>query len=77
MGVIHLHHFNGLGLGRQLLENALASVPEMDVTHIELRVHTHNRTAIHLYEKKDFIRAGILPNAARTPSGLQDEIIYF
>jgi RimJ/RimL family protein N-acetyltransferase len=52
MGVIAARR--GRGIGRALLEAALARADEVGLTRVELRVRTDNAAAIRLYERCGF-----------------------
>jgi RimJ/RimL family protein N-acetyltransferase len=47
-----------LGIGRALLEQAVAWAREADVSKLELHVFPHNEPAIALYEQFGFVREG-------------------
>jgi len=48
----------GQGVGKALLETALAWVAETDFIRLELQVYARNQPAISLYEKHGFVQEG-------------------
>lgn len=61
MGIIAGHR--GRGLGRRLIEAAMAQARERGFVRIELGVRADNRPAIALYEKVGFAREGVARHA--------------
>ena len=57
MGV--LPQYRGNGLGRRLMEAALAAAHDEGFVRVELTAHADNLRAIALYEKLGFQREGV------------------
>ena len=71
-----LQAYWGLGLGRRLMEAALAAAAEMGFSQVELGVFSDNETAIRLYESLGFAVWGGVPMAFRLgPGDYRDEIL--
>jgi RimJ/RimL family protein N-acetyltransferase len=64
LGIGLLPDYRGQGLGKALLEAAVAAAEERDLRRIELTVFADNLRAIALYEKTGFVREGVM-RAAR------------
>ena len=61
MGVIGL--YRGQGIGKSLLNSALAKAKQKGLTRIELTVRESNKAAIALYKKFGFAIEGLHRNA--------------
>ena len=72
MGV--LNGYRGQGLGKALLESALAVARDRHLERVELDVYASNQIAIHLYEKFGFQIEG-RKRRARKLDGTYDDII--
>ena len=72
MGIIT--PYRGQGLGRKLIETALASARQANFKRIELSVYANNLPAIALYEKVGFAREGVVHCAARIDGKYLDAI---
>jgi RimJ/RimL family protein N-acetyltransferase len=63
------------GIGRALLEQAVAWAHEVGIEKLELHVFPHNEPAIRLYERFGFVREGYRRNQYRRGSGYVDAIL--
>jgi RimJ/RimL family protein N-acetyltransferase len=63
------------GIGRALLEQAVAWAREVGIEKLELHVFPHNEPAIRLYERFGFVREGYRRNQYRRGSGYVDAIL--
>ncbi|WFR94131.1 GNAT family N-acetyltransferase [Rhizobium tumorigenes] len=61
MGIVP--EFRGQGLGRLLIDAALANARQLGLIRVELSVHADNSRAIALYEKVGFAPEGVLRRA--------------
>ena len=66
--------FRGRGLGKRLLEAALAYAGEHGATVITLEVRASNTPAIHLYEAYGFKRVGLRRGFYHRPT--EDALLY-
>jgi ribosomal protein S18 acetylase RimI-like enzyme len=81
-GEVHVGHlgmgvhrdFRGQGIGRRLMEAALAQARALRLEKIELQVFTANKPALALYKKLGFIEEG-LRQRARCVDGVYDDIL--
>ena len=64
LGIGLLPDYRGQGLGKALLEAAIAAAEQRDFRRIELTVFADNLRAMALYEKTGFVREGVM-RAAR------------
>ena len=72
--VVHPGH-TGRGLGRQLLEYAIAWAQQTDhIEKIELKVRSSNPRALKLYESLGFTVEGVLRDRIRLSTGYADDI---
>jgi diamine N-acetyltransferase len=53
-----LHRFQGLGIGRALMDQAILSARELGYKRLLLGVYGENRSAIRFYEKAGFAQIG-------------------
>jgi ribosomal protein S18 acetylase RimI-like enzyme len=67
--------FRGAGLGRRLMQAALAAAWQRGFSRIELWVRSPNATAIALYQKMGFIEEGRRRDAIRLDFGPEDELL--
>jgi ribosomal protein S18 acetylase RimI-like enzyme len=67
--------FRGAGLGRRLMEAALADAWQRGFARIELWVRGPNAAAIGLYRKLGFVEEGRRRDAVRLGFGPEDEIL--
>jgi RimJ/RimL family protein N-acetyltransferase len=65
----------GRGIGRALLEQAVAWAREVDVEKLELHVFPHNEPAIRLYERFGFEREGVRRAHYRRGGELVDAVL--
>ena len=63
------------GIGRALLEQAVAWAREVEIRKLELHVFPHNEPAIRLYEQFGFTREGVRRRHYRRGAGLVDAIL--
>lgn len=68
-------YFN-IGLGRAMIEYALATAREAGFHRVELTVRTFNDSGIALYEKAGFKRVGLLKDVAFIDNAYVDEYLY-
>ncbi len=59
----------GLGIGRQMMEEALAQAAAMGYEQAELEVIAENEAAIHLYERLGFQKYGTFPDNMKYRDG--------
>jgi ribosomal protein S18 acetylase RimI-like enzyme len=67
-------HARGRGVGRDLLDAAVAGGCEAGLEMLTLNVTAGNVAAIHLYESSGFIRCGNLPRALRVGRMYHDKL---
>lgn len=76
MGISIQKAYCNLGLGRTLLEIAIAQTAQNGFEQLELGTFSDNLRALHLYEKYGFVRYGIQPRAFKLKDGTdRDEVI--
>lgn len=63
LGMGLLPGYRGQGLGRRLIEAAIAGGREAGMIRIEFGVHADNARAIRLYERGGFVREGVSRDA--------------
>lgn len=63
LGMGLLPGYRGQGLGRRLIEAAIAAAREAGMIRIEFGVHADNARAIRLYERVGFVREGVSRDA--------------
>ena len=64
-----------MGIGRALLEQAVAWARESGVSKLELHVFPHNKPAIALYEKHGYEREGYRRSHYRRPDGSVVDVV--
>lgn len=70
LGISILSEFRGCGLGQKLMEVLLDNMRSFaGIQIIELDVMLNNHSALKLYEKLGFKKAGVFPKAFILPSG--------
>jgi ribosomal protein S18 acetylase RimI-like enzyme len=67
--------FRRAGLGRRLIDSALADAWRRGFERIELWVRSPNAAAIHLYEQVGFVEEGRRRDAVRLDQGPEDEVL--
>lgn len=67
--------YRGAGLGRRLIDAALADAWSRGFIRIELWVRAPNATAIALYRKAGFVEEGRRRDAVRLDDGSEDELL--
>lgn len=75
LGLGVVAQFRRRGVGRALLETALAQARRVGLERIELTVRAPNRAAIALYEKLGFAVEGIKRDAVRADHGYEDLVL--
>jgi ribosomal protein S18 acetylase RimI-like enzyme len=65
----------GRGIGRRLMEEAIAWSKEAGVEKLVLAVYPHNEAAISLYRSFGFVEEGRLARRSRKSYGYEDEIL--
>ena len=64
----------GKGVGRDLLDAAIAGARDAGLETLTLTVTAGNAAAVHLYETSGFVRYGSLPRALRIGSVYHDKV---
>ena len=67
--------YRRMGIGRRLIDAAIADAWRRGLTRIELWVRAPNTAAIHLYEKVGFVLEGCRRDAVRLDGGCEDELL--
>ncbi len=62
LGISVLKDYQGLGLGRLVMETLINRAIELKKTKMDLEVRIDNHNAIHLYESLGFEKEGIIKN---------------
>jgi RimJ/RimL family protein N-acetyltransferase len=75
LGMGILPAFRGKGLGRRLMEAALAAAHEEGFVRIELTAHADNLRAIALYEKLGFQREGVTRDSVCFDGRFVDSVV--
>jgi RimJ/RimL family protein N-acetyltransferase len=65
----------GRGIGRGLMEAALAWARDVGIEKVVLSVYPHNEAAIQLYRSFGFVEEGRLVKHSRKSYGYEDEIL--
>lgn len=68
--------YRGRGLGRRLIERAIAAAWEAGIERVELEVFAGNAPAVALYRKVGFLEEG-RKRRARKPDGAFDDVLVF
>jgi len=74
LGIGLLPDWRGAGLGRRLMEAALAKATAIGLERVQLEVHADNSRAIALYEKLGFVHEG-KRRRARKLDGVYTDIL--
>jgi ribosomal protein S18 acetylase RimI-like enzyme len=73
MGV--LSDYRGQGIGRRLLQSALAAARKLGLERVELAVLTNNAPAISLYRSLGFEVEGTIRHAQKLDDGYGDDYL--
>lgn len=73
-GIVILDGYRGTGIGQMMIRTALEEALRRGVWLVELDAFAINKTAIHVYEKLGFKRAGVVPGKVLRNGRLLDEI---
>ena len=65
----------GRGIGRRLMDEAIAWATRMGIEKLVLSVYPHNEAAIALYRACGFVEEGRLARHSRKSYGYEDEIL--
>jgi ribosomal protein S18 acetylase RimI-like enzyme len=65
----------GRGIGRRLMEEAIAWAKRVGIEKLVLSVYPHNEAAISLYRSFGFVEEGRLARHSRKSYGYEDEIL--
>ena len=65
----------GHGVGRRLMDDALAWAKRVGIEKVVLSVYPHNAAAIGLYRSFGFVEEGRLVRHSRKTYGYEDEIL--
>lgn len=68
-------HFRRRGIGRQLLERAIAASPDLKLTTLLGFIFASNHPSLRLFQQYGFEQWGYLPKVARFEKGTQDLVI--
>ena len=74
LGMGLLPAYRNAGIGRRLLEAALAQARERGIERVELHVFADNVRARHLYESLGFVVEGIHPRRAKIDGQYRDDV---
>jgi RimJ/RimL family protein N-acetyltransferase len=74
LGMGLLCEYRRMGLGGRLIDAALSHARQTGLEKIELEVFASNTAAIALYEKKGFVREGLLRKAGKI-DGVYDDVV--
>jgi phosphinothricin acetyltransferase len=66
--------FRRRGVGKALLEKAIASSPEVGLTTLIGNIFAHNKPSVQLFERMGFERWGFLPRVARV-DGIERDLV--
>lgn len=61
------HRWQGMGLGRRLIEGLIRAAQRAEARRLFLEVSTDNAAALRLYEKLEFRRVGVRPKYYKRP----------
>jgi RimJ/RimL family protein N-acetyltransferase len=75
LGMGLLPEYRGRGLGRRLMEAALAAAHDEGFVRIELTAHADNLRAVALYEKLGFQREGVTRDSACFDGRFVDSVV--
>ena len=77
LGIAVLDGYRGVGLGEELMREALLQARKMGMWLIQLTVFANNFTAAGLYRKMGFRKAGVVPNKMLRDGRYLDEVIMY
>ena len=66
--------YRGIGIGKRLMDAALAHVEKISLERVELEVYSSNLPAISLYERYGFNREGVKVKACKL-DGVYDDVV--
>lgn len=72
LGIGIIEGYRDRGLGRALIETALASARKIGLARVELTVREDNRRGIRLYRKVGFVKEGVKRDAFRVDGKYYD-----
>ena len=75
LGIGVVVEYRGRGIGKRLMDAALARAKEIGLERVELEVYASNNAAIHLYERCGFVREGRKRRASKVDGVYQDNIV--
>jgi len=75
LGIGLLPAVRGKGLGKALLDITIGAAERLDFHRIELTVFSDNHRAMALYEKRGFVREGVMRRAARFGREYRDVVL--
>ena len=75
LGISVLKDYQGLGIGRLVMETLIKRAIELKKSKMDLEVRIDNYNAIHLYEALGFEREGIIKNGFFVDNGYVDLLI--
>lgn len=77
LGIGVIEEYRNAGLGYELIRLLLEIANAENYKLIKLEVYAHNASAIHLYRKLGFIRAGVMPRMGLFDKGYRDALIMY
>ncbi len=69
------NHCQGQGIGRTLLEQAIARSPQLHLRTLVALIFAHNQPSLYLFEQYQFIERGYLPLIAELDGQERDLVI--
>ena len=77
LGIAVLDGYRGVGIGRNLMAEALRRARGIGLELVELQVFANNEAAMALYGKMGFKKAGVIPNKIRRGRRRLDEVAMY
>ena len=74
LGIGIIQGYRNLGLGENLIRQALALAIDRGLTRVELTVRENNKSAIHLYKKIGFVAEGLHINAVKIDDRYENHV---